>query len=99
MIPGSLSPTRNAIESRESLTEVDKLLDRGEGDAEVLKHCASFLKDLNDITSNEALDLSQKDKVRWSIEGDETTSTFTGFSTVKDPNLPFARFFMTVIGL
>ncbi|GJZ30990.1 RNA-directed DNA polymerase, eukaryota [Tanacetum coccineum] len=46
------------------LTEVDKLLDRGEGDAEIRIQRASLLKDLNDITSNEALDLSQKAKFR-----------------------------------
>nr|GEZ39201.1 RNA-directed DNA polymerase, eukaryota [Tanacetum cinerariifolium] len=32
--------------------------------------------DLNDITSNEALDLSQKAKIRWSIEGDEYSKYF-----------------------
>ncbi|GJX90181.1 hypothetical protein Tco_0343507 [Tanacetum coccineum] len=45
------------------LTEMDKLLDRGEGDDEIRIQCASLLKDLNDITSNEALDLSQKAKI------------------------------------
>nr|GFD19707.1 RNA-directed DNA polymerase, eukaryota [Tanacetum cinerariifolium] len=58
------------------LSEMDKLLDHGEGDDEIRIQHASLLKDLNDITSNEALDLSQKAKIRWSIEGDENFKYF-----------------------
>nr|GEX21035.1 RNA-directed DNA polymerase, eukaryota [Tanacetum cinerariifolium] len=50
------------------LTKVDKLVDRGEGDDEIRIQRASLLTYLNDITSNKALDLSQKAKIRWSIK-------------------------------
>ncbi|GJR18533.1 RNA-directed DNA polymerase, eukaryota [Tanacetum coccineum] len=58
------------------LNEVDKLLDHGEGNDEIRIQRVSLLKDLNDITSDEALDLSQKEKNRWSIEGDENSKYF-----------------------
>nr|GEY09899.1 RNA-directed DNA polymerase, eukaryota [Tanacetum cinerariifolium] len=53
------------------LIEVDKLIDKGEYDNDTLIQRASLLNDLNVITSKEALDVSQKAKIRWSIEGDE----------------------------
>ncbi|GKD21478.1 RNA-directed DNA polymerase, eukaryota [Tanacetum coccineum] len=82
------------IRMKKKLTEVDKLLDRGEGDDEILIQRASLLKDLNDIfslkiyiTSKEALELSQKAKVRWSIEGDENSKYFHGILNSKRSQL------------
>ncbi|GKA44708.1 RNA-directed DNA polymerase, eukaryota, partial [Tanacetum coccineum] len=69
------------------LTEVDKLIHRGEGDDEIRIQRASLLKDLNDITSNEALDLSQNAKIRWSIEGDENSKYFHGILNSKRSQL------------
>nr|GEY61663.1 hypothetical protein [Tanacetum cinerariifolium] len=68
------------------LTEMAKLLHRGEGDDEIRIQRASLLKDHNDITSNEALDLSQKAKIRWSIKGKDIVAAVTEFfSTGKLP--------------
>nr|GEU71614.1 RNA-directed DNA polymerase, eukaryota [Tanacetum cinerariifolium] len=47
-----------------------------EGDDEICIQRTFLLKDLNDITNNEALELSQKAKIRWSIEGDENSKYF-----------------------
>ncbi|GJV57301.1 RNA-directed DNA polymerase, eukaryota [Tanacetum coccineum] len=58
-----------------------------EGDDEIRIQRASLLKDLNDITSNEALDLSQKAKIRWSIEGDENSKYFHGILNSKRSQL------------
>ncbi|GJY66487.1 RNA-directed DNA polymerase, eukaryota, reverse transcriptase zinc-binding domain protein [Tanacetum coccineum] len=84
---------------KSKLSEVDKKLDRGEGDNEALNIRILLMKDLSDINSNEALDLAQKAKIRWSIEGDENSNIIMGFSIVKDPNLPFVGFFLMAIGL
>nr|GEW21976.1 RNA-directed DNA polymerase, eukaryota, reverse transcriptase zinc-binding domain protein [Tanacetum cinerariifolium] len=69
------------------LIGMDKLLDRGEGDEEIRIQRASLLKDLNDITFNEALDLSQKAKIRWSIECDENFKYFHGILNSKRSQL------------
>ncbi|GJY64666.1 RNA-directed DNA polymerase, eukaryota [Tanacetum coccineum] len=58
------------------LIDVDKIIDQGGGNEEVLNQRASLMKDLNDINSSDVLDLSQKAKVRWSIEGDENSKYF-----------------------
>ncbi|GJW89036.1 RNA-directed DNA polymerase, eukaryota, partial [Tanacetum coccineum] len=69
------------------LTEVDKLIDKGEYDNDTLIQRASLLNDLNDITSKEALDVSQKAKIRWSIEGDENSKYFHGILNSKRSQL------------
>nr|GEZ89529.1 hypothetical protein [Tanacetum cinerariifolium] len=58
------------------LTKLDKIIDQGKGNEEVVNQRASLLKDLNDINSIEVSKLSQKAKVRWSIEDDENSKYF-----------------------
>ncbi|GJX53859.1 ribonuclease H-like domain-containing protein [Tanacetum coccineum] len=50
------------------LIEVDKSIDQGGGNKEILNQHASLMKDLNDINSIDVLELSQKAKVCWSIK-------------------------------
>ncbi|GJT77711.1 RNA-directed DNA polymerase, eukaryota [Tanacetum coccineum] len=57
------------------------------GNAEVLNHRASLMNDLNDIKSIDVMDLSQKAKVRWSIEGDENSKYFHGTLNCKRSQL------------
>nr|GEX25019.1 RNA-directed DNA polymerase, eukaryota, reverse transcriptase zinc-binding domain protein [Tanacetum cinerariifolium] len=61
-----------AHKSASKMSKLDRFLIL-EGDDEIRIQHALLLKDLNDITSNEALDLSQKAKLCWSIGGDETS--------------------------
>ncbi|GJT28470.1 RNA-directed DNA polymerase, eukaryota [Tanacetum coccineum] len=69
------------------LIDVDKIIDQGGGNEEVLNQRASLLKDLNDINSSDVLDLSQKAKVHWSIEGDENLKYFHGILNSKRSQL------------
>nr|GEV97068.1 RNA-directed DNA polymerase, eukaryota, reverse transcriptase zinc-binding domain protein [Tanacetum cinerariifolium] len=61
-----------------SLAEVDRVLDQGVSHADVLNQRAHLVKSLNELNNLEALDTTQKEKVRWSIEGDENTNYFHG---------------------
>ncbi|GJX99894.1 RNA-directed DNA polymerase, eukaryota [Tanacetum coccineum] len=70
-----------------NLSDLDQVIDRGGWDDKVLKNRASLLNDLNDITSKEALDLSQKAKIRWSIEGDENSKFYHGVLNSKRSQL------------
>ncbi|GKA60744.1 RNA-directed DNA polymerase, eukaryota [Tanacetum coccineum] len=45
---------------------------------DILSTRNNLLKDLHDLYSLEAADISQKAKIRWSIEGDENTKYFHG---------------------
>ncbi|GKA91191.1 RNA-directed DNA polymerase, eukaryota [Tanacetum coccineum] len=61
-----------------NLSEVDKIIDQGGGNDEIINKRSLLMTELHDINSIDALDLSEKAKVRWSIEGDENTKYFHG---------------------
>nr|GEU55925.1 hypothetical protein [Tanacetum cinerariifolium] len=57
------------------LSDVDKIIDQGKGNEEVVNSRSILLKELQDLSSLDATEISQKPKVRWSIEGDETQTS------------------------
>nr|GEX38326.1 hypothetical protein [Tanacetum cinerariifolium] len=59
------------------LSEVEKVIDQGGGNDKILNQRSSLIKYLNDINSINALNLSQKTKVYWSIEGAEFFNHFS----------------------
>ncbi|GJV11447.1 RNA-directed DNA polymerase, eukaryota [Tanacetum coccineum] len=69
------------------LVELDSIIDHGNRDAEILTKRTSLSKELIDITSKEAIDISQKAKIRWSIEGDENSKYFHGIINSKRSHL------------
>ncbi|GKA03802.1 RNA-directed DNA polymerase, eukaryota [Tanacetum coccineum] len=66
------------------LTEVDKSIDQGGGNKEILNQHASLMKYLNGINSIDVLELSQKAKVYWSNE-DLVAAVYEFFSSGKFP--------------
>ncbi|GKE46558.1 hypothetical protein Tco_1477816 [Tanacetum coccineum] len=48
----------------------------------------SLLKDLHDINARHSLDMAQKAKIRWAIEGDENSKYFHGIINKKRSQLP-----------
>ncbi|GJW73088.1 RNA-directed DNA polymerase, eukaryota [Tanacetum coccineum] len=67
----------NIYETNEA-ADVDIVLDQGGFDKANLKYRSKLLKDLQEVNSIEALDIAQKDKACWSIEGDENSKYFHG---------------------
>ncbi|GJY13410.1 RNA-directed DNA polymerase, eukaryota [Tanacetum coccineum] len=63
------------------LTELDKIIDQGGGNEEIVNQRA------NDVNSIDVSKLSQKAKVRWSIEGDENSKYFHGILNSKRSQL------------
>ncbi|PWA80910.1 hypothetical protein CTI12_AA127850 [Artemisia annua] len=55
------------------LSDVDKILDQGGSNVDILNHRSSLMKDLQDINSIDVFEISQKAKVLWSIEGDQNS--------------------------
>ncbi|GJY65325.1 RNA-directed DNA polymerase, eukaryota [Tanacetum coccineum] len=72
---------RFAIMNR--LVELDKLFDQGNGTKDLVNDRTVLLKDLQDINNQLSLDMAQKAKVRWSIEGDENSKYFHGILNKK----------------
>nr|GEV72269.1 RNA-directed DNA polymerase, eukaryota [Tanacetum cinerariifolium] len=73
--------TKSSIQHK--LSEVDKVIDQGGGTDEILNLSSSLIKDLNDINSIDAKNLSQKAKIHWSIEGDENSKFFHGILNIR----------------
>ncbi|GKD04745.1 hypothetical protein Tco_1179719 [Tanacetum coccineum] len=60
------------------LMELDKAIDQGCGNDDILNQRTTLMKELNDINSIEVSELSQIAQVRWSIKGDENSKYFHG---------------------
>ncbi|GJV01597.1 RNA-directed DNA polymerase, eukaryota, reverse transcriptase zinc-binding domain protein [Tanacetum coccineum] len=70
-----------------SLSELDKLIDHGRGNEELVHERTNLLKELHDLNSKTSLDLLQKAKIRWAIEGDEKPKYFHGIIDKKRSQL------------
>ncbi|GJS23933.1 RNA-directed DNA polymerase, eukaryota [Tanacetum coccineum] len=79
------SAQRTAFMNR--LVELDKIIDQGSGTENLVHERTVLLKDLYEVNSRLSLDLAQKAKVRWSIEGDENSKYFHGILNKKRSQL------------
>nr|GEZ47265.1 RNA-directed DNA polymerase, eukaryota [Tanacetum cinerariifolium] len=74
-------------EIKSKLSDIDKLLDQGGVNDEILLSRMDLLKQLQDIKSSETRDCMQKAKIQWAIEGDENSKFFHGIINQKRANL------------
>ncbi|GJR01764.1 hypothetical protein Tco_0524748 [Tanacetum coccineum] len=75
------------ISIQSKLSDIDKILDQGGSNEEILSNRSLLLRELNDINSIDSLEAAQKSKVRWAIEGDENTKFFHGILNSKRSQL------------
>ncbi|GJV61243.1 RNA-directed DNA polymerase, eukaryota [Tanacetum coccineum] len=71
----------------QNLSEADKSIDRGLGNEEIILKRTKLLKELQELNYLDASEISQKAKVRWSIEGEENTKYFHGILNKKRSQL------------
>nr|GEW60008.1 RNA-directed DNA polymerase, eukaryota [Tanacetum cinerariifolium] len=64
------------INIQQNLSEVDKFVDQGKSNDEILIKRITLLNDLQEPNNRNAMEISQKAKIRWSIEGDENSKCF-----------------------
>nr|GEZ08411.1 RNA-directed DNA polymerase, eukaryota [Tanacetum cinerariifolium] len=74
-------------ELRSKLRDIDKVLDQGGTNDDILKTRLETLKKMHDINSSNARDFMQKAKIQWAIEGDENSKFFHGIINHKCANL------------
>nr|GFA60852.1 RNA-directed DNA polymerase, eukaryota [Tanacetum cinerariifolium] len=74
-------------EIKSKLSDIDKLLDQGGVNDEILLSRMDLLKQLQDIKFSDARDCMQKAKIQWAIEGDENSKFFHGIINQKRANL------------
>ncbi|GJT53495.1 RNA-directed DNA polymerase, eukaryota [Tanacetum coccineum] len=72
---------------KKKLSDIDKLLDRGEANEDILLSRLELSKQLHEISSSVSHDFIQKAKIRWAIEGDENSKFFHGVINRKRANL------------
>ncbi|GJQ88887.1 RNA-directed DNA polymerase, eukaryota [Tanacetum coccineum] len=63
---------------KSQLAHIDASLDKGDVSPGILDQRSSILNHISSMEKNEALELAQKAKVKWSIEGDKNTKFFHG---------------------
>nr|GFB10071.1 RNA-directed DNA polymerase, eukaryota [Tanacetum cinerariifolium] len=64
------------INIQQNLSEVDKLIDQGKSNDEILIKRITLFNDLRELNNMNAMEISQKAKIRWSIKGDENSKYF-----------------------
>nr|GEW57570.1 RNA-directed DNA polymerase, eukaryota [Tanacetum cinerariifolium] len=67
------------INIQQNLSEVYKLIDQGKSNDEILIKRITLLNDLQELNNRNAIEISQKLKIRLSIEGDENSKNFHVF--------------------
>nr|GEW67145.1 RNA-directed DNA polymerase, eukaryota [Tanacetum cinerariifolium] len=75
------------INIQQNLSEVDKLIDQGKSNDEILIKRITLLNDLQELNNRNAMEIFQKAKIRWSIEGDENSKYFHGIMNKKRSQL------------
>lgn len=78
------SRSSSKLEFLSNLVDFDVQLDKGEGGETVLENRSALSKSLADLEKIDALDLAQKAKVQWAIEGDENSKYFNGIVNKKN---------------
>ncbi|GJY48561.1 hypothetical protein Tco_0438517, partial [Tanacetum coccineum] len=76
---------RNDIKLK--LCDIDKQLDQGGVNDDILLTRMNLMKQLHDIKSSDSCDFLQKAKIQWAIEGDENSKFFHGIINRKRANL------------
>lgn len=81
------------------LEEIDKRVDDGHGVPNDLQERKYIMKLILDVERKETLDLAQKAKVKWAIEGDENSKYFNEIINKRDAISIFEGFLSIVNGL
>nr|GEV11267.1 RNA-directed DNA polymerase, eukaryota [Tanacetum cinerariifolium] len=75
------------INNQQNLSEVAKHIDQGKSNDKILIKRITLLNDLQELNNRNAMKISQKAKIRWSIEGDENSKYFHGIMNKKRSQL------------
>ncbi|GJT00400.1 RNA-directed DNA polymerase, eukaryota, reverse transcriptase zinc-binding domain protein [Tanacetum coccineum] len=74
-------------ELKNKLADIDSSLDKGNVTSETLDDRMTIMNNLNSLVKLESMELAQKAKVKWSIEGDENSNYYHGIINKQRNNL------------
>ncbi|GJV78503.1 RNA-directed DNA polymerase, eukaryota [Tanacetum coccineum] len=72
---------------KKKLADIDSIVDKGEVTSDVLEVRLDTMNSLTKLENMESIELAQKAKIKWSIEGDENSKYFHGIINKKRNNL------------
>nr|GEW50769.1 RNA-directed DNA polymerase, eukaryota [Tanacetum cinerariifolium] len=72
---------------KRELEAVEMIIDKSEGNDDIVNTRMGIIKSLQDIDKHQAMELAQKAKVQWSIEGDENSKLSHGILNKKQSPL------------
>ncbi|GKD95091.1 hypothetical protein Tco_1374928 [Tanacetum coccineum] len=70
-----------------TLVDIDKIIDTGNATSDLLNNCINVMNSLHDLEKLNSLEVAQKTKTKWSIEGDENSKYFHGILNKRRNNL------------
>ncbi|GJX82167.1 RNA-directed DNA polymerase, eukaryota [Tanacetum coccineum] len=68
----------NSKSHKQELSKIDLLLDKGEGSSTLISKRMEILKSIQDFVKLDTMELAQKAKIKWAIEGDENLKYYHG---------------------
>ncbi|GJZ29560.1 RNA-directed DNA polymerase, eukaryota [Tanacetum coccineum] len=77
------APVDNKITFKEELAELDAVIDKGEGNEDVVNKRMKVVNSLQELDKLQALEAAQKVKIKWAIEGDENSKYYHGILNKK----------------
>ncbi|GKA75926.1 RNA-directed DNA polymerase, eukaryota [Tanacetum coccineum] len=72
---------------KKGLADIDSILDKGDGTSKIMEEHMNIIKQLAALDNIASMELAQKSKMRWSIEGDENSKSFHGIINKQRNNL------------
>ncbi|GJX71178.1 RNA-directed DNA polymerase, eukaryota [Tanacetum coccineum] len=72
---------------KHKLSVIDSSLDKGEATSAMLEDRLNIMNDIKALENNDSLELAQKAKIKWAIEGDENSKFFYGIINKHQNNL------------
>nr|GEW27980.1 hypothetical protein [Tanacetum cinerariifolium] len=73
--------SKSSIQSR--LSDLDKMIDQGKGNEGLVNERSMLLTELQDLNASASLDMAQKEKILWTIEGEENSKYVHGIINKK----------------
>ncbi|GKD39123.1 RNA-directed DNA polymerase, eukaryota [Tanacetum coccineum] len=77
----------NMCNLKNELAELDLVIDKGEGDVDVVNKRTNVIKTLQELEKLQSLKLAQKTKIKWAIKGDENSKYYHGILNKKKSQL------------
>ncbi|GJX58871.1 RNA-directed DNA polymerase, eukaryota [Tanacetum coccineum] len=80
-------PNNSKRNLKAELAELDSVIDKGEGDDDVVNKRTNVVRSLQELEKFQSLETAQKAKIKWAIEGDENSKYYHGILNKKRSQL------------